>query len=492
MVQHISRYKALLPTCAGLLLCLTLPPVDAGFVVWIALVPLLLYIHATKSLKRAFFAGMLTGTICGVKVLYPLSTLNAWWWTNPAGIFWDVRTGVLTLLLIFVASYSGGLVIGLFSVAFKKFRQIPLVNILLFSALWTLFERAREPLVLGFTWGHLGYALHNSLYLVQIAKLGFVYSVTFLILAVNIGIFETILAIYTYYCTHKHRGIRESILHGFLTPAFLSIFALIIASFMFGYISLQKTKGDKHVLQVAAVHMDIKTEDSVGIEAFNAYLALIDEALTRSPDLIVLPENAFPFFVINEETRVPLKYENTASNIKDLFNALRQRSIQHPSTSFIIGMHSVLGDALHNSMVVLEKGDIADIYNKRKLMPFAEDDTKIFGGSKTKPFLEGVHDQIIHAHGSAITPLICSEIIFPSLSYNRSSNLIINASNDSVFSSRLVGIQNHAIAQIRAIENNKYVIRSVKGGITSIIDPFGRILAKKEGGRGVIIASITY
>ncbi len=492
--HRVSQCKALLPIISGIVLCLTLPPIDISFFVWVALVPLLFYISITESSKKVFWVGFLTGTIYAVKVLYPLSTLNSWWWTNPSGLLWNLRSEILVFFLFIVALYSGGLFFGLFSVLFKKCKRSPVVNMLLFPSIWVIFELVREPLVLGFTWGHLGYALHDSLYVAQIASFGLVYGLSFIIVSINIGIFEIFDSTHTHLLKTRDAkgGLKPLLRHILRLPVFYFLTTLIVSILLFGTYSISKNKQHSRTLRVAAIHMDIKTEDSRGVEAFNAYLSLIDDALSHNPDLIVLPENTFPFFVIDQHTMLPLKYESTSSNIGKLFDELREHSLKHPKAAFIIGAHSTVTSTVHNSIIVLENGSTTDIYDKRRLMPFAEDASILFGNETTKPFTKGDHNETVHALGLHITPLICSEIIFPLLSRHKSNDLIVNASNDSVFDSKLVGLQNHYVAQIRAIENKKFLIRSVKGGITSIIDPFGRTVVKKSGSRGVIVTDIAF
>ena len=76
-------------------------------------------------------------------------------------------------------------------------------------------------------------------------------------------------------------------------------------------------------------------------------------------------------------------------------------------------------------------------------------------------------------------PVICYEIIFfwrLLNNNNLNTNLIINITNDAWFGN-LVGPYQHFYQSIvRAVENNKYLIRVSNNGISAVVDPKGKIL----------------
>ena len=78
-----------------------------------------------------------------------------------------------------------------------------------------------------------------------------------------------------------------------------------------------------------------------------------------------------------------------------------------------------------------------------------------------------------------ILPLICYEIIYPSLiSRNDNFDLIINISEDGWFGKSIGAKQHFTHAIFRALESGKYIIRSANNGIGAIINPIG-IVEKK-------------
>ena len=89
--------------------------------------------------------------------------------------------------------------------------------------------------------------------------------------------------------------------------------------------------------------------------------------------------------------------------------------------------------------------------------------------------------------------LICYEIIFPGLTRRTAApaDWIIQVTNDSWFGDSFGPRQHLAQARVRAIETGLPVARAANTGISAMIDPYGRILARLElGERGVLDAAL--
>jgi len=493
-----------LPVLSGILLSLTLPFANFSLLAWFALVPLLIFIGTDKTtMRQAAIGGLITGFIYGIAVLYPLSTLNAWWWISPSGFLWDNRHIILSLFLMLLALYSSGFFMAIFSVLYKKFHKNTVINIGLFALMWALFEYIRELLVLGFTWGHLGHALHNNTYVVQFASLFGVYGISFIIVAVNISVYlllkRNIKFIDPNLWTSGVRGLGKrwnqacSVFYIFLKRCFKDyifyfLIIFLIAIYAYGYIAVHTKQDFTKTTNIAVIHPYLTTKESAAVSGYEKYMLLLDKAIEQEPDIIIAPENAFPFFVIDHKTKLPLRYERPELKIKEFYERLQNKFLNN-NISLIIGLHTIKDKERFNSLVVMEQGDITGIYSKQILLPFAEKNLEILSKNHIEPLEEGEKNQtiLIQNNKVKITPLICSEIIFPSLSSKEKSVFIVNISNDSVFKSSLVGKQNHIIAKFRAVENRKYVLRSVKGGISSIIDQFGRVVEQTDASQEKIL-----
>ena len=84
---------------------------------------------------------------------------------------------------------------------------------------------------------------------------------------------------------------------------------------------------------------------------------------------------------------------------------------------------------------------------------------------------------------------ICFDIAFGNSirKMNKSSLLMINISNDTWFGNSIGPYQHLSIARVRAIENNKWTIRSTNDGVSAIISNKGTIVDYLDKGRSDIL-----
>jgi apolipoprotein N-acyltransferase len=140
-------------------------------------------------------------------------------------------------------------------------------------------------------------------------------------------------------------------------------------------------------------------------------------------------------------------------------------------------------------LVINNKFEVIQIYNKRKLVPFGEflpfeNTLNKFGLKKITEghgsFLNGQDNKNIILENLSILPLICYEVIFTNLIQQSAidTNLIVNISEDGWFGKSIGPDQHFAKAIFRAIENNTFLIRSTNRGISAIIDNKGNILKR--------------
>jgi apolipoprotein N-acyltransferase len=76
---------------------------------------------------------------------------------------------------------------------------------------------------------------------------------------------------------------------------------------------------------------------------------------------------------------------------------------------------------------------------------------------------------------------ICYEVVYPNLIrqfVTRGSELLTTITNDAWFGRTSAPYQHFAQASMRAIEEGRYVVRSANTGISGIVDPYGRVLAR--------------
>ena len=89
-------------------------------------------------------------------------------------------------------------------------------------------------------------------------------------------------------------------------------------------------------------------------------------------------------------------------------------------------------------------------------------------------------DRFLYAHGVALAISICFESVFAQSLVRRSDDagLQVTVTNDAWFAGTLAPAQHLQIAQMRALELGRPVVRATNNGITAFIDHRGQITAQ--------------
>jgi apolipoprotein N-acyltransferase len=145
----------------------------------------------------------------------------------------------------------------------------------------------------------------------------------------------------------------------------------------------------------------------------------------------------------------------------------------------------------YNSIYVIDHdGSVLSIYDKLHLVPFGEylpfqdwmekigfvQLTKVQGG-----FIPGTRRRSMEIpNAPRALPLICYEAIFPADIAARDDRpgWIVNLTNDGWFGISTGPYQHLQQVRLRAIEQGLPVVRAANTGISAVIDPLGRIVAR--------------
>jgi len=85
--------------------------------------------------------------------------------------------------------------------------------------------------------------------------------------------------------------------------------------------------------------------------------------------------------------------------------------------------------------------------------------------------------------GHSMSTAICYEIVYPDLVRRfvvGGSELLTTITNDAWFGATSAPLQHFEQASMRAIETGRYLVRAANTGISGIVDPYGRVLARSE------------
>lgn len=460
------------------------------FLALFGLIPLFwaIKILGADKMKWGIFGSLAVGFGHSAIVVYPLSTLNTWWWTVSSGFFWEYKSLVYFAVGLLIALFGSLFTFGCtFFIYSKWLRKNTYAAMVILPVAWTVLEWARVKIIFGLEWGIFGQPLGENLFFARSAVFGGIFTLSFLAVIINFCIFLFL---------ENFNGWKA---RKFIFP--LTVISIILTGLAFNSRAVadsatENSAGAKN-LTVAVISPNLETSEaasSTGVEhIFNLIAKAVTEKTLSAPNLIILPENIFPLLVIDEKTLQPLNYD-TRVRVKENFDRLSKISAEHPKVSFIIGLHTAKNDERSvgeqskngerfNSAVVFEEGKIVSIYNKQNLLPFTEKSFSFLEAVHIDPLTSGERERAVETQYGNFAPLICSEIL---ISQNRANEQVgarafINLSNDNIFNSERVATYNKIITRLRAIQTGQAIIRSSKGGFSGIFDQTGREIPMQTG-----------
>jgi apolipoprotein N-acyltransferase len=425
---------------------------------------ILLWCLNKRSLGKSFLIGFLYGiAMFGLGVYWVYFSIHDYGYTS------EWLAGLITrLFILLMALYPA-----LMSVVLNKFfnKHYIVRCLVIFPALWTVFEMLRGWVFTGFPWLYVGYTQISS-QLRAFAPIGGIWAVSWAAVFVGSLLYLIIDYYYDYRANPKLRN-----------KLFFTMFA--IWAIAFGLHQMTWTVQTDQKLEVGLIQGNIaqleRWDPAQVSNIVQTYEKLTQQALGAS--IIVWPEGAIP---------VPLPL--SLGLFKEM-NALAKTD----GFALIAGVPSQLSDQSHYYNSLLAVGLVGNqnegcenyeapgcIYHKEHLVPFGEyvplekmlRGVISFLNLPMSSFEPGPSNQgPLLAQGLRFAPAICYEIAYPIFVQEMSKNadFILTVSNDTWFGDSIGPVQHLQIAQWRAIETGKYVIRATNTGYTAIIQPDGKI-----------------
>ena len=442
-----------------------------GALEWVSLIPaaLVLFSIAEDGKNRLrsaylyglfFFACYFAVTWHWFYVMYPMSYTGL---SNLESI--AVIAGVIIALPVFQAtSFAFSFVITSFLARGTVAKKYPVVIPMSFALLWTAFEWLQTLFWFGVPWGRLAIGQTGLLVTAQTASWFGCYFVTLVLVLVNS------LAAYALYKLDRARA---------FAIAAVAVFSFNLIS---GCLIMYFPKGNGERVTVAAIQGNLISDEYWRDDQVReVYGRLTREAAEQGANVIVWPETVF----IN----TPLEYSKAnQSFISSLADEL--------DVTLLVGTRSTAGvGGQYNAMItVYPDGSYdQDMYFKQYLVPFGEYVpwsellTALFPVLGEINMLNadwdaGESSTVVNGIGS----IICFDSVYEQTVRQSTLNgaeLIAIETNDSWFLDSSAIYMHLAQAQLRAIENGRYVVRAANTGVSAVISPNGEIIA----GEGALV-----
>ncbi|MDN3504749.1 MAG: apolipoprotein N-acyltransferase [Rhabdochlamydiaceae bacterium] len=434
-----------------------------------------------------------------------ISGIQLYWFatTTYHGPF--IVVAYFILLILLAAQFA------LFSLLINK-KYFSIRNILALSSLWAVFEWSRLFLFAGYVWNPIGLSLSWHIIPMQIASVGGVFTMSFIVMSSNLLFFNLI--------------------NSFTNKKLVLWSAIVVLPIAFGFVKLALHSYEKgQNLTIAAVQGGLRVDQKTPyisdqfihpIKQWEIHLNLIKDI--DKLDMLVFPESVSLFGVTAavypvKEISMMLSSVFGSEIFKHVPSLKDKRMAQKSGAEWFVS-NAFIGQTLANYfkadvIMGLEDSDNNNFYNaafhfthnsnqynryiKQVLVPVSEYLPAIGFASVAKKY--GISNFFIPGDGSKVfqgkLPLslsVCYEECFGNLmrkNKKKGAKIFINVTNDAWFPNSSLPQIHFAHARLRSVEMGVPVIRSCNTGVTAILDSFGKVCSKVDGeGAGVAFCQL--
>jgi apolipoprotein N-acyltransferase len=377
----------------------------------------------------------------------------------------------------------------------KKFEKYMFMLPVLCASLYVIVEWVQSWFLSGLTWAKLAVSQYRDLFFIQSMSVFGTYFPAFIIIFINAAIALYILN----RKNQKNEKNSKSINPNNPNNANILILACILLYFgniSFGLLRLNLydiCHADYEKITAQVVQGNISSYEKWegrGVEnSLNIFRDLTEQYNIldiHKADICVWPETTIPTTVIPGN---------------DFYADLKSIAEKNNITLLTGAFYSEISDMTagerknYNAIMAFDKNTgFVQPYAKQHLVPFGEylpfeniltdlfpfiTNIALFNSRLTP----GGSSNLMQINGVNYGGLVCFDSIFPELarkSVKDGADILIIVTNDSWFRDSSAIYQHNAQAVLRAVQNNRYVVRSANTGISSFISPTGRILQQSE------------
>jgi apolipoprotein N-acyltransferase len=455
-----AALRLLAAPVSGALLAAAFPALDLGPLALVALVPLLLAVETTRP-ARAAALGYLAGlTFFGLHLLWIAQFLS---WTGAvAWLAWGALSAVQAAF--FAAFFA----------LVPATRPLGAWRLAVLPAAWAVLElvRAHHPLG-GFPWGLLATSQHDAGPLLPLARVVGGFGVAAAIVAVNLAVAFWLRAL-------AERPEQRPRGAGARWAALVGL-PVLVAGLLGARLAVPAAPAvSGPALDVVVVQAGLR--GGHGVEQGQTTERVFDNHVRRTETLALTPGDPPDLVVWGEG----------AADADPLSNPERQAAVARAAAAarapVLLGATTRL-DADHRATEALlytPEGQLADRYQKRRLVPFGE--FVPFGsvlGRLIPATRQGVpYDKLpgerlepLLIDGVRVGPLICWESAYPADARQLTrdgARVLLVMTNNASFGTGAGPRQHLAAGQLRAVETGRTVVQAAVTGISAVIGPAGR------------------
>jgi apolipoprotein N-acyltransferase len=457
---------------SGALLAAAFPALDLGPLALVALVPLLLVVDTVRP-RRAAGLGYLAGlTFFGLHLLWIAQFLS---WTGAvAWLAWGALSAIQA------AAFAA------FFALVPATRPLGAWRLLVLPAAWAVLEllRAYHPIG-GFPWGLLALSQHDAGPLLPLARVVGGFGLAAVIVAVNLAVAFWLRALWA----GGREGSRLRRPEGSGEPrrgalgrwAALAGLPLLVLGLLGARLAVPEAPAPSGAaLDVVVVQAGLRgghglAQGQTTEQVFDNHVRRTETlALTPGdpPDLVVWGEGAADADPLsNPDRQAAVARAAGAARAPILLGATTRIDQDHRATE---------------GLLYTQEGQLADRYQKRRLVPFGEF-VPLGGllGRLIPATREGVpYDKVpgqrlepLLIDGVRVGPLICWESAYPGDARQLTgdgSQVLLVLTNNASFGTGAGPRQHLAAGQLRAVETGRTIVQAAVTGISAVIGPAGR------------------
>lgn len=444
---------------AAVFLTFSYAPSSLWFLVYF-FVPIFIAIHRGLTFREGFKNGYWFGFVISILLLYWVAVVTV--------------TGFI--LLVFAHALYYAFLGGMLGTSTRRYGNR---GLLLLPFIWVAVEYVRSLTQLSFPWLNLSYTQWENLPVVQLSEISGDAVVTFFIVVIGILLYL------------GYRNVRKP---GRASVFFAAAIVIYSAGYLWGASRFEPvTSGIRVAVLQGNVPNEEKWQYGTVDHNFRIYESLTGQAKSDSAQLAIWPETAAPCY-LNQEPG----YQSWMASISTRYDI-----------DVLAGALHLTRDAnqcnhYHNSAYYFTpEGAANGVYNKVKLVPFSEhipyeenvgllDQFRRFVREHLSldisDFEPGDSILIFNSQGVDFGTLICFEVVYPEFvrkEINAGAEFLAVITNDAWFGKTAGPYQHAAIPVFRAVENRCWIVRAANTGISEVVDPMGRIVARSKLGKRI-------